>query len=209
MGNQTWQTKRDVRRRLELANALDRDVPVVESPPRSRFPYTRMLDSAFPTGACPHVAMLLSRPEEVAPTLASFYALGAKRNGWLYYRALAGRLEADRAALIAAGLDIPALEAEGRMACSEMSPDISVDEYVNGWDAEMSAALARGYDAAWCARFPVGPDARHVDRSLEYDRAWDAHAHDRRYVSLCIYIVGEVEHDRREAQLRAIHDTVL
>ena len=168
-----------------------------------------MLESAFPTGACPHVAILLSSYDEVAGALASFYALGAKRNGWLYYRALAGRLEADRAALIAAGLDIPALEAEGRMACSEMSPDISVDEYVNGWDAEMSAALARGYDAAWCARVPVGPDERHVDRSVEYDRAWDAHAHDRNYVTMCIYVVGDLDRDRRLRQLAEVHDTVL
>ena len=140
---------------------------------------------------------------EVAPALASFYALGAKRNGWLYYRALEGRLGEDRAALIAAGLDVPALEASGRMVCSEMRPDITVDEYVNGWEAELQDALSRGFDAAWCARFPVGP--RHLERALEYDRAWDAHAHDRQYVSLCIYIVGEVERDR----LRSMHDVVL
>ena len=36
--------------------------------------------------------MLLSTPEEVAPTLASFYALGAKRNGWLCHRSMAGRV---------------------------------------------------------------------------------------------------------------------
>jgi hypothetical protein len=153
--------------------------------------------------------MLLSSYSEVPAALASFYALGAKRNGWLYYRALEGRGAADRAALIAAGLDVDGLEAEGRMVVAEMRPEITVQEYVQGWEEEMQAALGRGFDAAWCARFPVGPDARHVDRSLEYDRAWDAHAHDRRYVSLCIYVVGEVERDRREAQLRAIHDQVL
>jgi hypothetical protein len=153
--------------------------------------------------------MLLSSYSEVPAALASFYALGAKRNGWLYYRALEGRGPADRAALSAAGLDVDALEAEGRMVFAEMRPDITVEEYVQGWEEEMQAALARGFDAAWCARFPVGPDAGHVDRSLEYDRAWDAHAHDRRYVSLCIYVVGEVERDRREAQLRSMHDEVL
>ena len=63
------------------------------------------LETTFAPGACPHVAMLLSSPEEVAPTLASFYALGAKRNGWLCHRSLAGRADCDRAALIAAGLD--------------------------------------------------------------------------------------------------------
>ena len=90
-----------------------------------------------------------------------------------------------------------------------MRPDITVEEYVQGWEDELQAALARGFDAAWCARFPVGPDAHHMERSIEYDRAWDAHAHDRRYVSLCIYIVGDLERDRRAAQLREMHDTVL
>jgi MEDS: MEthanogen/methylotroph, DcmR Sensory domain len=167
------------------------------------------VDRAFPVDACPHVAILLSRHEEVAPALASFYALGAKRNGWLYHRSLAGRLDADRAALIAAGLDVAALEADGRMVLSEMEPDISVEDYVHGWDAEMDAALARGFDAVWCSRFPVGPDPAFVERSLEYDRAWDEHSHDRPYVSLCIYVVGDVERDRRAAELAAIHDTVL
>ena len=164
-----------------------------------------VLDTAIPAGACPHVAMVLSRAEEVAPTLASFYALGAKRNGWLYYRSLAGRAGADRARLTAAGLDVASLEAEGRMAFSEMEPTISVEEYVTSWETEMQAALARGFDAVWCARFPIGPSATVV----EYDRAWDAHARDRRYVSLCIYLVGDVERDRRAEELAEIHDTVL
>src|SRR5690349_13430500 len=106
-----------------------------------------MLDSAFPDGACPHVAMLLSHYDEVAPALASFFALGLKRNGWLYYRALAGRAEKDRGALTAAGLDVAGLESAGRMVISEMDPAISVEDYVRGWDAEMEAALTRGFDA--------------------------------------------------------------
>jgi len=167
------------------------------------------VESAFPKGACPHVAVLLSHPDEVAPTLASFYALGAKRNGWLYYRSLAGRADADRAALIAAGLDVTTLEAEGRMVFSEMEPTISVEDYVLSWEAEMQAALARGFDAVWCARFPVGPKTTVVDRAVEYDRAWDAHARDRRYVSLCIYVVGELDRDRRAAELEPLHDSVL
>ena len=77
-------------------------------------PMDSALERAFAGGACPHVAMLLSRPEEVAPTLASFYALGAKRNGWLFHRSLAGHAAADRAALTAAGLDVRG--ARGRRA---------------------------------------------------------------------------------------------
>src|SRR3954470_17334857 len=139
------------------------------------------LDSAFPEGACPHVAVLLGHRDEVPSALASFYALGAKRNGWLYYRALAGRADQDRLALTAAGRDVADLEASGRMEISEMDPAISVEEYVLSWEAQMQDALARGFDAVWCARFPVG--AEYFDRAIEYDRAWDAHAGDRRYVS--------------------------
>lgn len=167
------------------------------------------LDTAFPAGTCPHVAMLLSAPEEVAPTLASFYALGAKRNGWLFHRSIAGRADCDRAALIAAGLDVETLEAEGRMVFSEIDLGISVHDYVHAWEPEMEAALERGFDAAWWARFPIGPDAAIIERSVEYDAAWDEHFHDRPCVSLCLFIVGDPERDRRAAQLALTHDTVL
>ena len=167
------------------------------------------LDSAFPNGACPHVAMLLSTREEVAPTLASFYALGAKRNGWLFHRSIAGRADVDRAALSAAGLDVEALEAEGRMVFSEIELGMSIHDWVHAWEPEMDAALDRGFDAAWWARFPIGPDAEILERSVEYDRAWDEHFHDRPCVSLCLFIVGDVERDQRAAQLAQTHDTVL
>jgi hypothetical protein len=167
------------------------------------------LETTFAPGACPHVAMLLSSPEEVAPTLASFYALGAKRNGWLCHRSLAGHTGCDRAALIKAGLDVEALEAEGRMVFTEIDVGISVSDWVHAWEPEMEAALARGFDAAWWARFPIGPDADILERSVEYDQAWDEHFHDKPCVSLCIFIVRDVERDRRAAQLALTHDSVL
>jgi hypothetical protein len=167
------------------------------------------LESAIQPGACPHLAMLLASREQVAPTLASFYALGAKRNGWLFHRSLAGGADADRAALAAAGLDVARLEAEGRMVFAEIDLGITVDAYVRGWEPHMEAALARGFDAAWWARFPIGPDPEIIERSVAYDAAWDAHFHDRPCVSLCLFIVGDVERDRRAAQLAATHDAVL
>ena len=81
--------------------------------------------------------MLLSTAEEVAPTLASFYALGAKRNGWLFHRSLEGRADADRASLTEAGLDVASLEAEGRMVFREIDLSITVDDYVHAWEPEM------------------------------------------------------------------------
>jgi hypothetical protein len=153
--------------------------------------------------------MLLTTHDEVAPTLASFYALGAKRNGWLFHRSIAGNADADRASLSEAGLDVERLVAEGRMVFSEIDPGISVDEWVHAWEPEMEAALARGFDAAWWARFPIGPDATIIERSVEYDTAWDAHFRDRPCVSLCLYIVGEVERDQRAAEIAATHDNLL
>ena len=125
------------------------------------------------------------------------------------HRSLAGHSQADRAELIAAGLDVPGLEAQGRMVFSEISLDITIEDYVHAWEPEMEAALARGFDAAWWARFPIGPDAEIIERSVEYDRAWDDHFHDRPCVSLCLFIVGDVDRDRRAAQLAETHDTVL
>jgi MEDS: MEthanogen/methylotroph, DcmR Sensory domain len=159
-------------------------------------------------GSCPHLAMLLQRPEEVAPTLASFYALGAKRNGWLYHRALAGTADDERSALAAAGLDVAGLEAAGRMAIAEIDLSITVEDYVHAWEPQLDAALARGFDAAWWARFPIGPDEAIIERSVEYDRAWDEHFRDRPCVSLCLFIVGEID-GPRVAQVGATHDRVL
>ena len=167
------------------------------------------LERAIEPGECPHLAMLLNSPDAVAPTLASFYALGAKRNGWLFHRSRSGHSEDDRAALRAAGLDVDALEAAGRMVFSEISTGISVEDYVHAWEPELEAALARGYDAAWWARFPIGPDAEIIDRSVAYDAAWDAHFHGKPCVSLCLFIVGDVERDHRTAQIAATHDAVL
>ena len=152
--------------------------------------------------------MLLSTTEEVAPTLASFYALGAKRNGWLYHRTVRGNADADRAALSAAGLDVEALEAEGRMTIAEIDLGITVEDYVHAWEPQLEAALLRGFDTVWWARFPIGPDAEIIERSVEYDRAWDEHFAGRPCVSLCLFIVGDVDAGR-VAQVGATHDHVL
>jgi hypothetical protein len=162
-------------------------------------------ESVIEPGACPHLAMILGRDEDVWPTLASFYALGAKRNGWLFHRTLDA--ESDRAALTAAGLDVAALEADGRMVFDEISLDISVEDYVHAWEPQLEAALARGYDAAWWARFPIGGEL--IARSAEYEAAWDAHFHDRPCVSLCLFIVGDLERDQLAPQLALTHDSVL
>ncbi len=170
------------------------------------------LRDAVDAGWCPHLAMLLRRVEDVAPTLASFYALGAQRNGWLFHRSLIGEGDFDRRALTAAGLDVAGLEAQRRMAFGEVGLDITPEDWVASWEPELDGALARGFDAAWWARFPIGPDEEIIARSDAYDRAWDARLHGRPCVSLCLFIVGDLEAPaaaRHVERLAEMHDGVL
>jgi hypothetical protein len=170
------------------------------------------LRDAIDTGWCPHLAMLLRRPDEVAPTLASFYALGAQRNGWLFHRSIAGEADADRRSLAGAGLDVAGLEAQRRMTFGEVALDITPDEWAASWEQPLADALARGFDAAWWARFPIGPDEAIIARSDAYDRAWDERFHGKPCVSLCLFIVGELEPPAEEAhveRLAQMHDAVL
>ena len=94
------------------------------------------------------------------------------------------------------------------MVFDEITLDITVADYVHAWEPQLDAALARGFDAAWWARFPIGPDAEILDRSVASDAAWDAHFHDTPCVSLCLFIVGDVDRDLRTAQIAATHDRV-
>jgi MEDS: MEthanogen/methylotroph, DcmR Sensory domain len=171
------------------------------------------LRDAIDAGWCPHLAMLLRRPDEVAPTLASFYALGAQRNGWLFHRSVSGSADTDREALARAGLDVAGLEAQGRMAFTEIGLDgITPEQWVTSWEPAFEDALARGFDAAWWARFPIGPDEEIMARSDAFDRAWDERFHGRPCVSLCLFIVGELEAPAEEAhveRLAQMHDAVL
>jgi hypothetical protein len=164
------------------------------------------------TGWCPHLAMLLRRREEVAPTLASFYALGAQRNGWLFHRSISGEADADRHALTDAGLDVAGLEAQRRMKFGEITLDITPEQWVEFWTPELEGALERGFDAAWWARFPIGPDEEIIARSVAYDRAWDERFHGRPCVSLCLFIVGDLDAPAEQShvdRLAQTHDAVL
>jgi hypothetical protein len=159
---------------------------------------------------CPHMAMLVGTPQELHPALASFYSLGASRNGWMLHRSLPGEGEADRAALIAAGLDVAGLEAERRFTLTEVPVTEPPDEWARPWVPLIEDALRDGYEAVWWSRFPVGAVGREFDVALEYDRAWDEALHGRRAVSLCLYVVGALGHeDEAAAQLGAVHDGVL
>ena len=170
------------------------------------------LDGDVGTGWCPHLAILVPDPREVIPALASFYGLGARRNGWLFHRALPGNAEADRAALTAAGLDVAALEAAGRMVVAEPPPETDPERWAMRWLPVLEQALQRGFDAAWFSRFPIGPSEARIGPALAFDRAWDDAFHGRPAVSLCVYIVDDVDEaarERRVASMASFHDGVV
>ena len=95
--------------------------------------------------------------DELPGVLVNFYALGARRGGWLAHRALPGEGDRERAMLTEAGLDVAALEAEGRMVVVEMDFDAPAEGSAEPWREALDAALARGCTGLWYARSPVGP----------------------------------------------------
>jgi MEDS: MEthanogen/methylotroph, DcmR Sensory domain len=170
------------------------------------------LDGGVGAGWCPHLAILVPSAARVLPALASFYGLGARRNGLLFHRALPGHGERDRAGLTAAGLDVAALEGDGRLVVAEPPYDTDPERWARPWVPVLEDALARGFDAVWFSRFPIGPDESQLTAALAFDRAWDEAFHGRPAVSLCVYIVDDVDdaaRGRRVDALARFHDGVV
>jgi hypothetical protein len=159
-------------------------------------------------GWCPHLAMLLESLDQLHTSLAAFYRLGAGRNGWVFHRSLPEHEARDRAGLEAAGLDVAALEADGRFALSEAPVDKPPESWAEPWLPVIDERLGDGFDAVWWSRFPVGVTDPAFDLAVQYDAAWDTAMRDRRAVSLCVYIVGG-ESDAAAARLAGIHDGLL
>jgi hypothetical protein len=162
--------------------------------------------------SCPHMAIVLEDIADLPRALASFYALGLRRNGWLYHRALPGHGGADREALEQCGLDVGGLERDGRLELCELPVTDPPERWAQPFVPMVERALERGFDAVWWSRFPVGADERRYRAAYEYDRHFEACFHGRQAVSMCVYIVGEVAPDAREhrtEELRQIHDATV
>ena len=139
---------------------------------------------------CPHLAMLLESIDDLHTALAAFYRLGAVRNGWMFHRSMPEHEARDRAGLLAAGLDIASLEADGRFAISQAPVAEPPESWADPWVPVIDERLGEGFDAVWWSRFPVGAGDPAFELALRYDAAWDAAMRNRRAVSLCVYIVG-------------------
>jgi hypothetical protein len=170
------------------------------------------IEAALDQGSCPHLAMLLPSYDDVPAALASFYGLGAKRNGWMFHRSLPGRGGTDRAALLRAGLEVERLEAERRFTLDELALELPPAEWARPWVAVLDEQLERGFEAVWWAPFPIGPGPADVQHALAYDRALEQTVHGRRFVTLCLYVVGDLDvflEGRDGEELSAMHDGVL
>jgi hypothetical protein len=149
------------------------------------------LAPALDGGACPHVAVLLRSEEEFLPVVASFYSLGARRGGWLVHRSI--EPEHDREALAGAGLDVPGLEADRRLALEQIRPTEPPERLPLRLDAGFEDALGRGLTTLWSSHTPVRPDSDAFDHAMEVERAWEEHFRDRPVVTLCPYVVGGLD----------------
>ena len=139
--------------------------------------------------ACPHLAVFLNSLDELPGVLVSFYALGARRGGWLAHRALPGGADRERALLTEAGLDVAALEADEPHGRRRDGLRRTRRGSAEPWHEALDAALERGCTGLWYARSPVGPEA--VDGMLEVEREWHRMSRDRPVVTICPFIVGD------------------
>ena len=158
------------------------------------------------------MAALLQSPDDLPPVLASFYALGAARNGWLVQGSLPGESGQDRERLAGAGLDVDALQAAARLSIVELDLTLTPDRWVDRWSEILDARLGAGFDAVWFARFPIGPTDAEMDAVLPFEAAWMDRFRDRPMVTLCPYIVPgtDTRHGHPYAHaLDAVHDDVI
>jgi hypothetical protein len=171
----------------------------------------RQVSEHIAEGGCPHLAVLLKTVDDLPRVLASFYALGAKRNAFIVHRAMPGTTAEDRAKLTAEGLDVAALELDGQLVIAEMDPGLTPDQYGDKWTRALEGALADGRSAMWYSRSPAG-GMHGFETLLKFEQAWDDAFRGRPVVALCPFIVGEIgsgEIAERADDLAAMHDGVL
>ena len=160
-------------------------------------------------GSCPHMAVVLRSGRELPAVLVSFYALGARRGGWVVHHAMPGECGRDRERLTAGGLDVGGLEATRSLVFFEFDPAEAPDAAAERFEPLLADALQRGHSALWYSRFPIGPGAVDFANATAYDRAWDARFRGRPVVTLCPYVLAADAAAERIAHLDGWHDAVL
>ena len=158
---------------------------------------------------CPHLAVFLRTAAELPRVVADFYALGARRGGWLAHRTLPGNAENERARLTEAGLDVAALEAQDRMVFVDLDPDAPAEGSADPWRKALDAALARGLSGLWYARFPVSEAGVDFEYILAVEREWHRMSRGRPVVTICPFLVGDVDGADELRRVAETHTSVL
>jgi len=158
---------------------------------------------------CPHLAVFLRTAAELPRVVADFYALGARRGGWLAHRTLPGGAEQERALLIEAGLDVAGLEAQDRMVFVDLDPDAPAEGSADPWRDALDAALARGLTGLWYARFPVGEAGVPFEYIVAVEREWHRMSRGRPVVTICPFLVGDVDGEDELRRVAETHTAVL
>jgi hypothetical protein len=156
--------------------------------------------------------VLLRDESELFPVLASFYALGAKRRGFLVHRVVQGESAAHRERLVAAGLDVDGLEAGEQLAIVEVDPDEPPESSPAPWQEALTRSLSNGFTALWYSRFAVGPDEDQYSNVIPFERAWTECFSGQPVVTLCPYIVGALSGAQtleRMSEVSSLHEGVL
>lgn len=159
-------------------------------------------------GSCPHMAVVLRSGRELPAVLVSFYALGARRGGWVVHHAVPGQCDRDRERLTAAGLDVAGLQAADSLVFFEFDPTEAPQAAAERFEPLLADALERGRSGLWYSRFPIGPGAAEFANATAYDRAWDARFRGRPVVTLCPYVLAGEDAGERIAHLEGWHDAV-
>jgi len=165
------------------------------------------LSPSIEDGACPHLAVLLRTESELFPVLASFYALGAKRRGFLVHRSVQGDSPADREQLASAGLDVDGLQASEQLEIVEFDPEESPESSTQPWQQVLERSLSNGYSALWYSRFAIGPDEEEYSNVLPFERAWGQCFAGQPVVTLCPYIVGTLSGATARERMEAVSRT--
>ena len=161
-------------------------------------------------GSCPHMAVVLRSGRELPAVLVSFYALGARRGGWVVHHACPTQCDRDRERLTAAGLDVGDLEARRKPRALR----VRSRRGARGGGRALRAAAGRRARSAATARCGTrasrsGPGATDFANATAYDRAWDARFRGRPVVTLCPYVLAGEDAGERIAHLDGWHDAVL
>jgi hypothetical protein len=167
------------------------------------------LEAHVESEACPHLAVFVRTADELPRVVADFYALGARRGGWLAHRTFPGNADRERALLTEAGLDVAGLEAEDRMVFVDLDPETPAEGSADPWREALDAALARGLTGLWYARFPVGEAGVPFDYIIAIEREWHRMSRGRPVVTICPFLVGDVDGRESLSRLAETHTAVL